>query len=59
MSNSHQIEHNIPWFYNDPSSFYQEVTVQQQYDGVIFVERTTPTRPTANALETVAKREGL
>ena len=56
---STRIMHNISWAYKDPDSCLQEVAFGTQFDGLIFVEHTTPTRPTRNALETVAKREGL
>lgn len=52
-------QHAIGWPYEDPSTCYEPVTVGEQYDGVVFIDRTTPTRPTALALETVARREGL
>jgi hypothetical protein len=53
------IMHNISWAYKDPDACLQEVAFGCQFDGLIFVEHTTPTPPTRNALETVAKREGL
>ena len=56
---SPQIQHATGWVYEEPSTCYEEVTIRQQYDGIVFVEGMTPTRPTATALETVARREGL
>lgn len=53
------IMHNISWAYKEPDSCLQEVPFGNQFDGLIFVEHTTPTRPTRNALQTVANREGL
>ncbi len=46
------------WVYWE-TDYIQEVEINKQYDGVIFIDKTTPTRPTANALKTVANREGL
>ncbi|QHT70890.1 erythromycin esterase family protein [Rhodocytophaga rosea] len=47
------------WFNSSPAACIQEVEVSRWYDGLIFIKQTTPTRPTANALKTVARREGL
>lgn len=50
----------IGWAYGaDPEASYEPVTVRQQYDGVAFVEQSTPTHPTAMALAAAARREGL
>lgn len=52
-----QVMHQADWGYQDPSEVYTEVSIRRHYDGLIFVERTTATRPTANAWEAVRKRE--
>lgn len=52
-----QVVHQADWGYQDPSQVYTEVSIRRHYDGVIFFERTTATRPTANALEAVSRRE--
>ena len=54
-----QIVHNAHWVCPDGFQFNVEKSIAQEYDGIVFVERTTPTRPTANALKTAAAREGL
>lgn len=54
-----QNQHGIGWGYVDPSAAtedYEEVTIGRQYDGIVFVERSTPVRPTETALATVARR---
>jgi erythromycin esterase len=53
-----QTVHNIGWVY-DESSYHNKWSVAKKYDGLIYVDRTTATRPTVNALRTVARREGL
>jgi erythromycin esterase len=47
------------WGYDEKSTYGYDVNLRKTYDGVIFIERTTPTRPTANALQTVARRAWL
>ena len=54
-----QIVHTANWVCPDGFQFNVEMSIAQEYDGIVFVERTTPTRPTANALKTAAAREGL
>jgi erythromycin esterase len=49
--------HGASWGYQDPSEIYKRESITSHYDGIIFFERTTPTQPTANALQAVAKRE--
>lgn len=46
------------WVYWE-TDYFQEVEINKQYDGIIFIDKTTPTRPTANALKSIARREGL
>jgi erythromycin esterase len=45
------------WFNDNTSNI--DVYLKSRYDGVIFIEHTTATRPTKNALSTVSKGEGL
>ena len=54
-----QIVHTANWVCPEGFQYNVEVSIAKEYDGIVFVERTTPTRPTANALKTVADREGL
>jgi erythromycin esterase len=54
-----QLVHTANWVCPDGFQFNVEMSIAQEYDAIVFVERTTPTRPTANALKTVADREGL
>jgi erythromycin esterase len=46
------------WGYGEPT-LSPPVTLQEEFDGVIFVEKTTPTRPTPNARNAAANRERL
>jgi erythromycin esterase len=52
-----QTVHNAGWVYDD--NIYHEWSVAKKYDGLIYVDKTTATRPTKNGLQTVARREGL
>ena len=54
-----QIVHTANWVCPEGFQYNVEVNIAEEYDGIVFVERTTPTRPTANALKSVADREGL
>jgi erythromycin esterase len=56
---SPQVVHHIGWAYQEPSEVYSKVSIKEQYDGVVFIERTTATRPTVNALKTVSNRKGI
>lgn len=48
------------WAYGaDPETSWEEVTVRKQYDGVAFVQKSTPTHPTASALGAAARRVAL
>jgi erythromycin esterase len=51
--------HDIGWPYDDAAQDYLEVRSVQEYDGMIFIESTTATRPTANARNTIAQRDGI
>ena len=50
---------DVIWRYEEESPYGGEVNLMKKYDGVIFIESTTPTRPTANAMNTVANRAWL
>lgn len=50
---------NVVWGYSEDSTYSDEVDLSKKYDGLIFIERTTATQPTANALVTVANRMWL
>jgi erythromycin esterase-like protein len=50
---------NANWGYEEQSPYGGEVNFTKKYDGVLLIESATPTRPTANALETVTSRAGL
>ena len=52
-----QTVHNTGWVYEE--DIYHEYSIASSYDGLIYVDRTTATHPTMNALQTVARREGL
>jgi erythromycin esterase-like protein len=54
-----QIVHFGPWVYTDGLQFNRELSIAKEYDGIVFVEHTTPARPTANALRMAAAGEGL
>ena len=51
-----QIVHSANWACPDGFQFNGEMSLGNTWDGIVFVEQTTPTRPTANALRTVAAR---
>jgi erythromycin esterase len=53
------IVHDASWGYDETLKYYPELIVSKKYDGIIFIESTTVTRPTVNALKTVANRDGL
>jgi erythromycin esterase len=54
-----QAVHFVGWMYDDAAQDYLEPRSIRAYDGIIFIERTTASRPTVNALNTVAHRDGL
>jgi erythromycin esterase len=54
-----QLVHTANWVCPDGFQFNVEMSIAQEYDGIVFVEQTTPTRPTVNALKTAADKEGL
>jgi erythromycin esterase len=54
-----QPAHFVAWRYNAAAQDYLELDSIRKYDGIIFIESTTASRPTANALRTVANRDGL
>jgi erythromycin esterase len=54
-----QTVHTANWVCPDGFQYNVEMNITKEYDGIVFAERTTPTRPTANALKTAAAREWL
>jgi erythromycin esterase len=52
-----QIMHCMGWAYTDPP-LETEVVLKKHFDGMIFIESTTATTPTASAIQTVAQRAG-
>jgi erythromycin esterase len=54
-----QCLHSLGWIYDESKSPTIEVSLSNHYDGVVCIERTTPTRPTENALDNAARRVGL
>lgn len=50
--------HLISWAQPREPSLYTQVNLKEGYDGVIFVDRTSPTTPTLGAQKTVAERAG-
>ena len=54
-----QVFHHIGWAYQEPSDVYTKTTPRTGYDGILFIENTTATRPTQNALRTVSSRKGV
>jgi hypothetical protein len=45
--------------YTDPSLLYEDVTIQQEYDGIVFINEITAARPTQNALRSAARGTGF
>jgi erythromycin esterase-like protein len=54
-----QLVHHGSWAYQEPSQAYGAMRVRDQFDGLLFITRTTATRPTPNARKTVANRRGI
>ena len=52
-----QIMHCMGWAYSDPP-LETEVILKKHFDGMIFIDSTSATTPTANAIKTVAHRAG-
>ena len=53
----------VGWVYPEESQDFilalAVKAVKREYDGILFINKTTATRPTKNALVTVSKREGF
>jgi erythromycin esterase len=45
-----QLEHGGMWIHTDPNTLYEEVTVGEQYDSILFIREVTCSHPTPNAL---------
>jgi erythromycin esterase-like protein len=48
--------YDMSWAYQDPAQRSRAVPLREWYDGLLFVSESTPTRPTANARNTVAQK---
>jgi erythromycin esterase len=51
--------HHVGWGYDDAAQDYVELKSIRWFDGIIFIERTTASRPTSNALKTVCEKDGF
>lgn len=47
------------WRFQDPSTLADTTKVGEWYDGVLFVDQSTPTHPTPHARETVERKESF
>jgi erythromycin esterase-like protein len=43
----------------DSRDFITTVDLRRSFDGIIYIDKTTASRPTKNALKSIARREGL
>ena len=51
--------HNANWGYDEKSTYGAAINLLKKFDGIIFVKNTTPSRPTANAMKTIANNAWL
>jgi hypothetical protein len=49
--------HAVGWLYYEPP-IYTHAIVKDRYDGIVFIEESSPTTPTANALAMIAEGRG-
>ena len=49
-------QHGSGWFNHDITKTYRPVNFKELFDGIIYIEKSTPTRPTPNARKNVANR---
>ena len=54
-----QAGHSVSWLYDAAAHDYLWALPLRVYDGIIFLEHSTASRPTANALNTIAQRDGI
>jgi erythromycin esterase len=54
-----QMLYNSGWVPQDDETFRGEFDLTRMYDGIIFINSTTPIRPTASAMRRVAQHDGL
>ena len=47
---SSRLEHGGMWIHTDPDTLFEEVTVGEQYDSILFIDDITCSHPTPNAL---------
>ena len=57
--NSPQTVYQAGWAFNESLEYTVDVNMVKAYDGIIFIDITTTSRPNPNALKTVANRNGL
>ena len=50
------VTHGFGWANHDIVKSYRAMSFKALFDGIVFIERTTPSRPTPNAQANVAKR---
>lgn len=49
------LAHAMGWIATDPESEYEPVSIRRRYDGIAFVERSTPVHPTATAMDNASR----
>jgi erythromycin esterase-like protein len=54
-----QVVRGASWAYSDPLKNASRQNVYERYDGILFVAESTPTHPTANARDIVARKIGF
>lgn len=54
-----QAAHSASWLYDAAAHDYLWALPLRIYDGIIFIESTTATHPTTNALNTIARHDGI
>ncbi len=57
--NTPQTVYLAGWAFNEKLEYTVDVNMVKTYDGIIFIDTTTASRPNANALKMVANRDGL
>ena len=52
-----QTEHEIGWTYANWSTFERQTLLAEKYDGVIYVDTVSPSHPTPNARQAIARHQ--
>ena len=52
-----QTEHEIGWTYANWSTFERQTLLAEKYDGVIYVDTVSPSHPTTNARQAIARHQ--